>query len=225
MKKSTTKISGKIKTTGPASEPVEGGIGEIDFGIASSEPAKKSKSKYPIITGPNVASLADRIIELQEKFDAVEDPLKAAKQDMIQLGLPQYFDVNIGMIEPPSSMIAWGTKGGGTRVTFKNQFTPGEKAAIESLLGPEVAAKWFKQKWVIKINGDVIPPAVAPALVSELKAVMNKFGVLHAMEVKQAISPIDEFAVKRHAVFDAKTNLAIHKIVPQYASVSTKGVR
>lgn len=218
MKKATKKI------TGPSGSPIEGGIGEIDFGVSATPASKKSSSKYPLITGTGVEKLVDRIIDLNQKFDAVADPFKAAKLELIEIGFPQFFEVNIGMIEPPSSMIARGTKAG-ARVTFKDRFTAGDKAAITALLGAELAAKWFKQKWVVKIDGDQIPPAIAGTFFNELKALMAKHGVSHALDVKAAILPQDQFALRRHSTFDIKTNLAINKLVPQQAMVTTKGVR
>lgn len=203
---------------------MEGGIGEIDFGITATPASKKSSSKYPLITGPSVEKLVDRIIDLNEKFDAVADPFKAAKMELIEIGFPQFFEVNVGMIEAPSSMIARGTKAA-ARVTFKDRFTAGDKEAITALLGADLAAKWFKQKWVVKIDGDQIPVAIAGAFFTDLKALMGKHGVSHALEVKAAILPQDQFALRRHATFDIKTNLAINKLVPQQAAVSTKGVR
>lgn len=219
MKKTTKK-----ETTGPLAIPekAEMGIAEIDFGVPTTAPAKRSK--YPFITGPGIEKLADRIVELQDKFDAVADPFKAAKLELIELGFPQFFEVNAGMMEPPSSMIARGTKGG-ARVTFKDQFNAGDKAAITALLGPTVAAEWFRQQWSIKIDGDQIPPARAGEFIKDLRETMARHGVSHALEIKTSIMPTDSFAIKRHSVFDVKTNLAINKIVPQRASVSTKGVR
>lgn len=225
VKKGTKGAVGEIvtTTTGPESKPVEG-IAEIDFGTPGAAPSKRPKGKYPEISGAKIEKLADRIIELQDKFDAVADPFKAAKLELIELGFPQFFTANMGKIEAPSSMLAYGTKGG-VRVTFKDKFTAGDKTALEKLLGKDRAAKWFKQQWLIKINGDLIPLATAPALITELREVMDRHGVSHAMEIKSAIMPNEHFAAQRHHAFDISTNLAINEIVPQQAAVTAKGVR
>lgn len=217
----TKKSKGASSFSTPSSTPTEGTITEIDFGI---EPSKVSGlSKYPLIEGPEAERLADRIRELQIKFDAVADPFKAAKQDLIELGFPQFFEKNKGNMEPPSSMIARGSTGG-VRVTFKNKFTPGDKKALEVLLTDQ-AARWFRQHWVIKIDSDLIPEEQGPALISELKALMARKGLSSALEIKAGILPKADFAQKRHSVFEPETNLKIQKIVPQQAAATAKGVK
>jgi hypothetical protein len=223
VKKGTKGAVGGVQTPGPAAAPVEG-IAEIDFSGAAAAPETKAKSKYPLIEGSKVGKVVDRVIELGDKFDAVADPFKAAKLELIEMGFPEYFLKNKGRVEAPSSMLAYGSKGG-VRVTFKDKFTPGDRARLEALLTPAVAAKWFRQHWVIKIDGGEIPASVGPALVTELKAVMAKHGASHAMEIKAAILPNPDFLSKRHFEFDNATNLAINDIVPQQAAVSTKGVK
>ncbi len=209
------------KGKGPAAESVEG-IAEIGFDLGTQTGAPKSATKYPLIDGAE--KLADKVIELQEKFDAVADPLKATKLELIELGFPQFFRLNRGRVEAPSSMIAHGTRGG-VRVTFKDKYTAGDKLAIYTLLGTEDAAKWFRQYWEVKIKSDDIPPAVAPAFVADLKALMAKHGISSALNVKAQILPNKQFTDQRHITFDVETNLKINEIVPQQAAVSTKGVK
>lgn len=222
VKRGTAGATGSV-TPGPREKPVAG-IAEIDFGAPTTAPVSRPKSKYPLVDGPKVERLTDRIIELGDKFDAVDGPFKAAKLEMIELAFPQFFEKNEGKVEAPSSMLAYGTKGG-VRVTFKDQFTPGDKARIIALLGPTMAGKWFRQHWVVKIDSDMIPADKGAAIVEDLKAVMAKHGVSHAMEIKAAILPNLDFAAKRHFTFEPETNIKINEIVPQRAAVSTKGVK
>jgi hypothetical protein len=224
VKKGSRGAKGEVELQDhPSAKPVEG-IAEIGFDVSAPEPAAATKSKYPLVEGPAIAKLADRIIELGEKFDAVADPFKAAKMEMTELAMPQFFEKNRGRVEAPSSMIAQGTKGG-VRVTFKDKFSAGDKQALYAILGPDKAAEWFRQYWEVKIKSDDIPPEVGPALINDLKAVMAKHGVSHALGVKAQILPKPEFAAKRHFVFDVATNLEIQKVVPQQAAVGWKGVK
>jgi hypothetical protein len=223
VRKGTKGAVGSLKTAGPAERPVEG-IAEIDFGTPTTAPTPKRISKYPLIEGPKVERLTDRIIELNDKFDAVDGPFKAAKLELIELAFPQFFEKNEGKVEAPSSMIAYGSKGG-ARVTFRDQFTPGDKQKLVDLLSATLAGKWFRQHWVIKVDSDKIPAEKGAALVEDLKAVMAKHGVPHALEIKAGILPNLEFAAKRHFTFEPETNMKINEIVPQRASVSTKGVK
>jgi hypothetical protein len=223
VRKGTAGGVGSVETKGPAERPVPG-IAEIDFGTPTTAPATRPKSKYPLIEGKGVEKLVDRIRELSDQFDTVNDPFKAAKQELIEIGFPQFFEKNSGRVEAPSSMIAWGSKGG-ARVTYKDRFTPGDRKALEALLKPEKAAKWFRQHWVIKIDGGAIPSDKGAALVEDLKALMAKHGATHAMEIKAAILPVPEFAAQRHVAFEPPMNVLINKIVPQQAAVSTKGVK
>lgn len=223
VKKGTKGAVGSVKTSGPSEKPVEG-IAEIDFGAPTTTPTPKRSSKYPIVEGPRIERLTDRIIELGDKFDAVADPFKAAKLELIELAFPQFFEKNEGKVEAPSSMVAYGLKGG-VRVTFKDQFTPGDKQKLIELLSPTLAGKWFRQHWVVKIDSDKIPADKGAAIVEDLKAVMAKHGASHALEIKAAILPNLEFAAKRHTTFEPETNMKINEIVPQRAAVSTKGVK
>lgn len=222
VKKGTKGTVGSV--VGPAEKPVEG-IAEIDFGTPTTAPVTtKRKSKYPIVEGPTVEKLVDRIVDLNDKFDAVNDPFKAAKLELIELAFPQFFSKNEGKVEAPSSMVAFGKKGA-ARVTFKDQFTPGDKQKLIELLAPTLAGKWFRQHWIIKVDSDQIPAEKGAALVEDLKAVMAKHGVSHALEIKASILPSLDFAAKRHHTFEPETNMKINEIVPQRAAVSTKGVK
>lgn len=222
VKKGSKGAVGSVLTPGPSEKPVSG-IAEIDFGTPTTA-APKRTSKYPLVDGPTIEKLTDKILGLSEKFNAVNDPFKAAKQEMIELAFPQFFGKNEGKVEAPSSMVAYGTKGG-VRVTFKDQFTPGDKQKLIALLSPTLAGKWFRQHWVIKVDSDKIPPEKGVAIVEDLKAVMAKHGVAHALDIKAGILPTLDFATKRHATFEPETNLKINEIVPQIAAVFTKGVK
>jgi hypothetical protein len=106
VKKGSRGAKGEVELQDhPSAKPVEG-IAEIGFDVSAPEPAAATKSKYPLVEGPAIAKLADRIIELGEKFDAVADPFKAAKMEMTELAMPQFFEKNRGRVEAPSSMIA-----------------------------------------------------------------------------------------------------------------------
>jgi hypothetical protein len=219
MKKTT-----KAKPEGPSAKAVEGVIAEIDFGLGTTAPAKGKPPKFPLLEGKEVPELVDAVLILEEKYDAVADPFKSAKQELIQYGFPKFFAVNQGRIGAPSSMLAWG-KRGGVRVTWKDRYTGGDKARIIELLGPELAGQWFHQSWVIKIDGDAIPIEEGPGLVADLKKVMAAHNASHALSIKAQILPVADFTSKRHFAFDPDVNMQIQELVPQQASVSSKGVR
>lgn len=213
----------KVSKTGvgPSVESVEGGIKEIDFGVTPSAPSKRAPSKYPLIEGESVSELVDHLIELKLKFDAVDGPFKASKEEMKKIGFPQFFKKNRGKVEAPSSMIAEGKKGE-VRISFQDRFIAGNKELIEKALGKDVAGQWFRQSWKVVIDGNAIPPDKAPALIRDLKEVVAKHDSAHAVEFKTDILPIPDFAAKRHFVFDPETNLLINQVVPQVASVTPK---
>jgi hypothetical protein len=223
VKKGTKGAKGKVKIDGPAAEPVVG-IAEIDFGTKASKPGKKA-SKYPEIEG-SIESLVDKIIDLTEKFDAVNDPLKAAKQDLIAIAFPQFFDKNNGKFEPASSMLGHGASGKGVRVTFKNQFTPGDRQRLQTFLGPERAAKFFQQQWSVKIDGEALAadPVKGGKFINEIRELAAAYGLREAVEIKSGILPVESFAKNRHREFTPRENATIQEIVPQWVSVSTKGV-
>jgi hypothetical protein len=221
VKKNTKGAVGKVE--GPSTKPVSG-IVELGFEVAPASPGKGPAGKYPHVEGAGVEKLTDEILDLGQKYDAVAGPFKSAKQDMIEMSFPKFFEQNKGRVEAPSSMLAYGKKGG-VRVTFKDKFTPGDKAAIEALLGADKAAEWFRQYWEVNITSDDIPVGSAPQFIAELNALMKRLGLAHALKIKTMILPKKEFAAQRHLAFDPETNLKIQAIVPQQASVSTKGVR
>jgi hypothetical protein len=148
----------KKEIESPSTESVEGII-EIVPGIVTTPAAKRKSSKYPLIDGEKAAELADKIIDLDERFSAIKGPFEGAKKELIEIGFPQFFEKNQGLMDAPSSMLAYG-ESGGVRVTFKDKYTAGDKAKFTSY-SPEMAGLWFRQWWSIKIVGDMIPAKVA----------------------------------------------------------------
>ncbi len=210
----------------PSSTPVKG----IATLFGTTTPVKRAKAKpakYPVIEGPEVAPLVDNLVSLKRKYDAVNGPYERAKDRLKnEFGFPRYFEANFGRMDPPSSLIAYGTEDEETgiineaRVTFKDKFTPGDQIRVEKLMG-ELAPRYMREHVTFIIDSDLIPPEKLPEFNTELQKLMKVFGLSSALQIKPGIIPVPGFAVSRH-MLEPKLNLEIQKLVLQHAAVTPK---
>ncbi len=200
-------------------------------GTEQSAPTKTGKV-YPVLPDPNgeAAALARRILELardQEQFDA-------AKKTLGGMALPFFFRHWAGQPEFESSIQVC-SEIGNVLVTCQKKVKKMEDtkplAPVAHLLKRTIGGvlrdlqkEWFAHTFELKIDGDEIPPQVAPALVNELKAVFAKHGCPKALKSKREYRPYPAFYTQRMVVFSPEENLQFNEAVPITTMVKTKGV-
>ena len=204
----------------------------VDLSAIGAKPKATGKSKYPVHNDPtgDVAKLVPMIRKEQDDFDALEGNLKLHKAELTALTVPFYFETNNGRADVPSSVLCEGAdeKGalGRALVTFETRFLKTNNSApIVAAMGAERYAKFIRQGYTIKIDGSLIPPAVANALIPELVQLFAKHNATAALSKDEIITATPEFFAQRFATFTPEENQKINLALPIRTAVKTKNVK
>jgi hypothetical protein len=209
-------------STSETPKPMTGGLNFA--GIKKKSETTTKRKEYPSVADADgtVASLVAVIIEC----DAAKERGDAAKKMLGEIAAPQFFQHWHGRPEQESSMKARSEKGNAL-VTFRKQLKKIDSmAALDSLKpvfrGQE--SEFFRERFVIEIDGDKIPLQAQQALVDKLQALFAEHGALDALGVKTEVKPLEGFHSQRHTLFTPEQNIQINAVIPIVASVKTKGV-
>lgn len=219
-------------TTKPETVTVNGAanvppVSATDFlGAISAKPKAGKGSMYPVHpdrTG-DVAKLVPIIKREDAEAEAVNGNLKIHKAELTALALPFYFETNKGRTDIPSSVACHAEDGSEILVTFESRFLKTvEPSPIIAAMGADAFGRFVYRKWEIKIDGDLIPATVAPALVPELVALFAKHGVTPALSKSEVLTATAAFMTERHSIFTPEQNTRIQQALPIRTSVKTKG--
>jgi hypothetical protein len=204
------------------------GLKKVSFGAGLLKKTD-TKTAYPVMPAVrDSAAVVDRIIERTAQLDALTGALETDKAELKSMALPHYFSVNHGRHEVPSSIACHGTAVAGRApaevlVNFQNRYTmlPDESALLP-ILGDNLD-NYFRQSFLLKINGDKLPEENTQKLMDELQALFAKYGATDAIEVKEGVKPVAEFHAARHIGLSVEQNLALDAVCPIIAMVKTKG--
>ena len=217
----TTMLSAAVS---PAVKPASG-IQMLDIlGTISLPAATKSSAKtYPFIPDPGgeILLLADQFATDLEEWKALDASISISKAELTALARLAFYTANRGLMSPTSSVVA---KGNSSQilVSFQNRY-PGsaDPEAITALIGPEAAGRYFYQSFELKIDGDAIPAAAAPAVIAAIRDALAQHGCADALSAAAKVKPTKEYHTARHA-WDPQTNLALDRLVPPVAVVKIK---
>jgi len=213
----------KAKTTTAEAEPgSSGSVKKLSFGGIAKKRAD-SKTAYPVFPdNPQIRELAQRIIERQQQFDALEGALKTDKAEMKCLVTPFYFTQNRGKLDVPSS-VAIQSDTGELLVLFQNRYTKLDSdAPMIGVLGDRTG-KYFQQAFNLTIDGDKLPTDRAQELLNDLVELFAKYNANDALQVAEAVKPVSDFHSRRHLELTPEENLAVEQVCPIVAQVKTKG--
>ena len=189
---------------------------------AAKADTKTAYPMYPDATGQG-AVLAATITKQSAEFDALEGSLKANKAELQGMCLPAYYQLNQGKHEIPSS-IAVKHAEGEVLITYQNRYKAmPDEAAVEALLGPDLTARYFRQSFELKVDGDLLPERTAQDLLDRLMALFEEFQCPAALESKACVKPVKEFHTARHIVLTPEQNLALNELCPLIPMTKTKG--
>ena len=214
-------------TATPAPAPAATGLKKINFGGIASTAAKKPAGKeYPLLPDDDegrVQELVTEILSEQEQIDALEGSLEIHKAELRAHATPFYFEHNQGLHEVPSSVEARNKDGKCVLIAFQNRYAEcKDDSPITELLG-ERAARYFRQAFALKIEGDKIPEANVESLLAELQEVFARHEAGAALTCKAIIKPTADFHTARHSQLTVEENMDLEKIIPIVAQVKTKG--
>jgi hypothetical protein len=222
----------------PATAAPRKGLKKVSLGgIAKKE--SDTGTKYPVFPDdPEVAELAARIAENSERFDALKSSLETDKAELARVHVrPWYWEHWHRKPDAPSSVLVnWKREvegqppqAGTVRVTVKEQYYsfPDESAFIP-ILGEDLVAKYFRQSFELKIDGDKLPANKAAELVEKIQQLFADYGCSDALEAKEGVVPVENFKALRLAELDLAQSLSLERVGDKgltQCSVSTKGTR
>lgn len=208
--------------TATAPSPAKTGIKKLNLG-AIAQKSEKSAKAYPVLPeNGDVARLVDSIMEHSRQLDALEGSLNVEKAELTSLAKQFYFDTNAGKTAIPSSISAKSASEE-ILVTFQNRYKgTNDDAAIAALIGADNAARYFKQSFELRVNGDAIPEDAAETLIEEMQELFARHNASAALTAKAIIKPTKEFHTARHTALDQAANLELDRLVPIVAAVKTK---
>ena len=202
------------------------GIKKINLGGIAAK-TDKTKTSYPALPDScgDVAKLTSDIIAESREFDALEGSLKLKKAELRSLAQEFFFNHLHGRHDIPSSVEATGTTPDEkVLVTFQNRYSAlQDESPIIELIGEERTAKFFRQSFELKIDGDKIPADSANALISALQELFVEYGAAEALTAKEVIKPTADFHTARHTALSVEENLGIELACPIVAMIKTKG--
>jgi len=174
-----------------------GGVKKLSFGKIATK-KEDTKTAYPVFPDPNgtAAALAATIIRQVQEFDALEGSLKTNKEELKFMVAPEYFRVNHGKHDAPSSVSVKSTEGE-VLVTFQNRYkTIPDESPVVTFLGDRTG-EFFRQAFELKISD--------------------------ALEVKTCIKPTPDFHAARHLLLTPEQNFQLDQVCPIIPMVKTKG--
>jgi hypothetical protein len=226
MATATAKPAKAAAPPAPAASPKPAGIRKLGaLGAIASAPAEKKGKDYPLFPGDDdTTALVDQLLDNLEQLEALEGAAEIAKGELIARGLPHWFAVHHGKAEIASSVAFQGVSGREVLVTAQNRYKAvTDEAALAAAIGDEAAARYFRQKFELKIDGDKIPDTAADALITELQELFARHNASAALTAKATICPNAEFHAARHKEFNPEQNTELQKLCPIVAMVKTKG--
>jgi hypothetical protein len=201
-------------------------IKKINFGGIATKKAD-TKTSYPQLPDPcgDVAKLTSDIINECREMEALDASVKIKKMELKTLAQEFFFNHLHGRADIPSSIEAVGTTPDEkVLVTFQNRYSAiADETPIIEVLGDEITAKFFRQFFELKIDGDKIPVDSANALIAAIQELFSEYGASDALTFKAAIKPTPEFHTARHTALSVDENLAIERVCPIVAMIKTKG--
>jgi hypothetical protein len=205
-------------TTAPA-------IKKINFGgIATKK--EGSKTSYPTLPDPcgDVAKLTSDIVNESREIEAIEASVSIKTRELKVLAQDFYFNHHHNKHDVPSSVEAVGANNEKVLISIQNRYaTLADETPIIEVLGEERTAKFFRQSFELKIDGDKIPADNANALIAAIQELFAEYGASDALTFKAAIKPTPDFHAARHTALSVEENMAVERVCPARIALSTKG--
>jgi len=208
----------------PAAPAPKAGIRKVSFGGIAAKKDDSKKTVYPVFPDANgmAGALAATIIEQTEKLDALTGSLDTNKAELKFMVAPEYFRVNHGKHEVPSS-VAVNSPQGEVLINFQNRYKSlPDESPIQPILGDRTE-EFFRQAFELKVNGDMIPVDHAQELLDEVVALFKRYNCEQALEAKSCVKPTKEFHAARHLILTPEQNLLLDQVCPIVSGVKTKG--
>jgi hypothetical protein len=201
------------------------GLKKVNLGGIATKSSSKTKTEYPVLPDPNgdVAKLVADIRRETAEMEALEGSLDIKKAELRGQAQEYYFEHYSGKHDIASSIEARADNEA-VLVSFTSRYkTITDEASLIDTIGEDRTARFFRQSFELKVDGDKIPESEAETLIEELSALFARFNAGDALTAKSVIKPTAEFHTARHTALSVDENRAVDLICPIIASVKTKG--
>jgi hypothetical protein len=212
-------------TTAEPKAPAKAGLKKVNLGGIATKSSKTKTTEYPVLPDPNgdVAKLVADIRRETAELEALEGSLDIKKAELRGQAQEYYFEHYSGKHDIASSIEARADNEA-VLVSFSSRYkTITDESSLIDTIGEDRTARFFRQSFELKVNGDMIPENEAEALIEELSALFARHNAADALSAKSVIKPNAEFHTARHTVLSVDENRAVDLICPIIASVKTKG--
>lgn len=160
--------------------------------------------------------------ETRQAADRINHPQKTDKAELKMFVSPFYFRVNQNKADPPSSIVVK-SEAGEVLVTYPNRYSKLENEdALAPILGDDLS-RYVRQSFTLSIKGEELPVGQEQEVVDAIQALLEAYGALGALEVKEELKPTPDFHTARLRQFTPEQNMAIERVWPIVAMVKTKG--
>jgi hypothetical protein len=200
-------------------------IAKLNLDALNAKPKTGTRKTYPVLPADDeTKQLVQNYLDNTAKIDALEGANKVVRSFLEAKVRPYYYEAYHGKMEVDTSIEAPSVNGESILFTFQNRYRAvPDEAPIVGAIGEERTSRFFYQSYDLKLDGDKIPVDVAPALLADLAALMEKHGASAALSAKSVIKPSPEFHTARHTVFSVEENLALDSVAPMVVACKTKG--
>jgi len=198
--------------------------------VGGGKKASSSKASYPVVPDPNgdVAKMVSEVIKLTAEKKAIEGGLKLAKGEvggsdgLVPLARKFFIESTAGKSDVPSSVEAV-CDDGSVLIVMQNRYKACEdEAALSAAIGKANVNRYFYNKFVITVDGDKVPEAVAQTLINEMAALFAKHGASDALSAKSVTVPKAEFHESRHTILTADQNAKVDELCPPVVAVKER---
>ena len=211
--------------TATATKPAAG-LKKFNLGGIATQAESSTKKDYPILPDPDgdLAKLVAELLAKSNQLDALDGECTLLKAEITSKARPFWFEVNQGKAVAASSVVCRDKDGGEVTVSFQNRYSGTEQdAALVEAVGADVAERFFRQSFEIKVNGDAIPAENAQAVIDGLTKLFAANNAAGALKAKATFKPTAEYHEARHSKLTPEQNMNAERLIPCTAVVKTKG--
>lgn len=221
-----SKLTKSMATKTPPAPAKPAGIKKLNLGGIAAK-TEKTITEYPVLPDPTgeFAKLATDIINDSREIEAITGSLEINKTFAKNAAQAFYFENLHGKMDIPSSVEIKGLKeGANVIITFASRYkTLQDEMPIIEIIGAERTAKYFRQAFELKVDGDKIPADRAEELIEAIQKLFLKFNATDALSAKSIIKPTSDFHIARHSALSVSENIAVDAECPIIAMIKTKG--
>lgn len=188
---------------------------KLDLGGFSAAPVSKRADHPTVEADAETQKLLEQFALINPQFKTLKNQSETLSKQLGPRIKALFFGRFVG-IEPESSTLLVTAGGRTIKLITKNAYSKmlGDDAALIQAIGAEMAAKYFRQATVLKLELDKAPEDKQEAFAKGVIELAQKLGVTDAVSATQCIQPVAGFHEARTTILTAKQNMALDAVLP-----------